>query len=613
MMRCLTIVFTTCFVMTRYTIGEESLNDDILHPYEEHERTKRQSTVKITHKIVNTSDYETWTAHNSSSFIPVANTRSFVADISSFHEYVSDTHVYGHHTVINNPSRTFSVIEARKDGCSRNVQATVTDAARQNDCLVAQNGGYFDTRTFSCHGNVVSNGKLIQNTGIQNVHFGITSSGSIITGYLNKEDVQSMNFTQLIGGVIWLVRNGTSFVDESLKLEDIAEETGTLKFFADVQSARTAIGHDKQGRIVFVQVDGQTKTRGPGLFGFAKFLLNELGLVNAINLDGGGSATLVLNGTLASYPSDHCKNNPKYRCARQVSTVICAHRATCVPPCLHGTCHDGRCECANNWVGDTCNVVECFVHNCSGHGNCTLAGCQCQLGWHGDQCDLPCNQGSFGINCSQICACQHHSYCDPYNGKCHCLPGYYGALCDKECPPGKYGINCAYNCHCSDSCLCHPETGTCLQTSQVQSKINKEFANVSMCLATNLWNMSTIVETTSVKQYLNDNIFIVSVVCGTAGLLIFSLAANFVFLWRSFTSASTSKSTPHISESSETTTLSNNDSYEFDYQKPSAMSKLSALWYGFSGNLWSNSGAKYQALGTSEEALELNEITPLRS
>ena len=36
---------------------------------------------------------------------------------------------------------------------------------------------------------------------------------------------------------------------------------------------------------------------------FADFLVRR-GLVNAINLDGGGSATTVLNGTLVNYPSD---------------------------------------------------------------------------------------------------------------------------------------------------------------------------------------------------------------------------------------------------------------------------------------------------------------------
>lgn len=33
--------------------------------------------------------------------------------------------------------------------------------------------------------------------------------------------------------------------------------------------------------------------------------LKEHGVINAINLDGGGSATYVKNGVLASYPSDH--------------------------------------------------------------------------------------------------------------------------------------------------------------------------------------------------------------------------------------------------------------------------------------------------------------------
>ena len=39
------------------------------------------------------------------------------------------------------------------------------------------------------------------------------------------------------------------------------------------------------------------------LLEFAK-LLKSYGAVNAINLDGGGSATFVLNGTVINYPSD---------------------------------------------------------------------------------------------------------------------------------------------------------------------------------------------------------------------------------------------------------------------------------------------------------------------
>ena len=36
---------------------------------------------------------------------------------------------------------------------------------------------------------------------------------------------------------------------------------------------------------------------------FADFLVS-LGIINAINLDGGGSATAVLNGSVINYPSD---------------------------------------------------------------------------------------------------------------------------------------------------------------------------------------------------------------------------------------------------------------------------------------------------------------------
>ncbi len=39
------------------------------------------------------------------------------------------------------------------------------------------------------------------------------------------------------------------------------------------------------------------------LYDFAELLI-DLGVVNAINVDGGGSATLVLNDTLVNYPSD---------------------------------------------------------------------------------------------------------------------------------------------------------------------------------------------------------------------------------------------------------------------------------------------------------------------
>ncbi len=46
--------------------------------------------------------------------------------------------------------------------------------------------------------------------------------------------------------------------------------------------------------------------------------LKKQNVINAINLDGGGSATYILNGSLANYPSDHwCVNAELHICKQQ--------------------------------------------------------------------------------------------------------------------------------------------------------------------------------------------------------------------------------------------------------------------------------------------------------
>ena len=78
---------------------------------------------------------------------------------------------------------------------------------------------------------------------------------------------------------------------------------GTLEQFRYFQSARVAIGHDKHGVVKVVQVDGKTRNRGLSLDEFVELLLG-MGIVNAINLDGGGSSTSVVNGSVVSGSSE---------------------------------------------------------------------------------------------------------------------------------------------------------------------------------------------------------------------------------------------------------------------------------------------------------------------
>lgn len=91
----------------------------------------------------------------------------------------------GHMTVVHDPLNTVSVLEpGGPGGCGMNHRATVEETAAASGCLFAQNAGFFDTRHSWCLGNVVSDGRLVQDSGgVQNAQFGIRRDGTLVFGY----------------------------------------------------------------------------------------------------------------------------------------------------------------------------------------------------------------------------------------------------------------------------------------------------------------------------------------------------------------------------------------------------------------------------------------------
>jgi hypothetical protein len=83
------------------------------------------------------------------------------------------------------------------------------------------------------------------------------------------------------------------------------DETGLRTTFADRRHPRAAIGRDKRGRIHIVVVDGRRPGYSDGmtLQELADYLLAH-GVADALNLDGGGSATLIVRGEIANRPTD---------------------------------------------------------------------------------------------------------------------------------------------------------------------------------------------------------------------------------------------------------------------------------------------------------------------
>ncbi|ESO95068.1 hypothetical protein LOTGIDRAFT_188920, partial [Lottia gigantea] len=363
------------------------------------------------------------------------------------------------------PLNTLSVLEPGEPGTCREGHGTrsiTSKTALSGNCIVGVNGGFFNTTTGACLGNIVSNGRLVQDSqGLQNAHFGITEDGYIYVGYLSELDLITQQFKQLLGGVLWLIRDGEKYIDKSKQMEcpDV-EETGTIETFIEVQSARSAVGHDKDGRVIMVQVDGKTNARGVNLHEFTDILL-ELGVVNAINLDGGGSTTTVINHTLVNYPSDKCADGT-FSCEREISTILCVHEPECQPnDCnQHGHCVLGKCVCDGYWVGSDCSSLSC-PFSCSHHGTCTKDGCICDDGWYGINCSTPCKPGYYGSNCAHQCYCLNHGTCNSQTGHCVCSPGFTGKYCESLCEFGYYGDKCNNLCTCDNGCFCHHVTGSC--------------------------------------------------------------------------------------------------------------------------------------------------------
>ncbi|XP_066572035.1 N-acetylglucosamine-1-phosphodiester alpha-N-acetylglucosaminidase isoform X2 [Amia ocellicauda] len=534
-LKCRSVLLLIC-LLVRFSEGthvRNSLNDDLLLPYTQslgHGPSHSHRFVREYQPIIHGNvTYETWTSDKTAA-LPVVETRIFVSHIGNEDE--SGKWVYGHLTFINNPLRTVSVLEpGGPGGCGIFLTATVEETAKPRKCLVAQNGGFFDTTTKQCLGNVVSDGKLVQNSGgIQNAQFGIKKDGTLVFGYLSEEDLLDENnpFVQLVSGVVWLLRNGTIYINESMAAEyGDTQKTGSFDTFVNVTSARTAVGHDKDGKLVLFHIEGQTTIRGMNLWETAKFLKDH-GVINAINLDGGGSATFVEHGSLASYPSDHCSDNGMWRCPRSVSTVLCVHEPECHPTdCSgHGQCVQGECRCADHWTGPACDTLDCLPSACGPNGVCTQYGCVCDAGWTGSNCSQVCPAGSYGDGCNQTCSCQNGASCDSVHGSCTCAAGFHGDSCEQECPLGFYGQNCKEECRCTNMCPCDPVTGSCNITYKGEK--NYTMQRVGHCLAIDMfksWKQEDATE--NPKSYFSEKTWItITVVLGL--LLLASTVGNLI-------------------------------------------------------------------------------------
>lgn len=103
----------------------------------------------------------------------------------------------------------------------------------------------------------------------------------------------------IIGGWPRILRDGDNIAGDAAALE------GTLSRNAESRHPRTAIGFSRDSSNLFVlTVDGRSENSGGMTLVELANLMRELGAWQAMNFDGGGSTTMVVEGKVVNHPSD---------------------------------------------------------------------------------------------------------------------------------------------------------------------------------------------------------------------------------------------------------------------------------------------------------------------
>lgn len=103
----------------------------------------------------------------------------------------------------------------------------------------------------------------------------------------------------VVSGAGLLIRDGETMSDW------LAKENLQPLTFTDVRHPRTLIGIDRKGMLWLVAIDGRQPDYSVGMtFKELLMLCARLDLMNALNLDGGGSTTMVAGGAVVNKPSD---------------------------------------------------------------------------------------------------------------------------------------------------------------------------------------------------------------------------------------------------------------------------------------------------------------------
>ncbi len=193
------------------------------------------------------------------------------------------------HVLVVEPGKA-QVINGTPGGgtATHNVRATTVEAARAAKeqgyrVLAGVNADFFRINSdYSPQGPCVKNGQILS-AGTSYPYFGVTNDNKFIIDEGNTLSSNSSKLLEAVGGRHIILKNG--------KLHQVAHGDA----FGYTRHPRTSVGYDKDGRLYLLVVDGRqpSLSNGASLTDLA-IIMQRLGATDALNLDGGGSSTFIL-------------------------------------------------------------------------------------------------------------------------------------------------------------------------------------------------------------------------------------------------------------------------------------------------------------------------------
>ncbi len=204
---------------------------------------------------------------------------------------VNDTAVYLAEVSLDSPEYLKTAFAQGAYG--RNVTGTTSDIADSVNAILAINGDFYGTQE---KGYVIRNGVLYRNEG-SNDREDLVIYGDGSFEIISEDEVSAEQLLE--NGAVQTLSFGPALVEEGEISVGLNEEVGR----AMASNPRTAIGIKADGTYLLTVSDGRTdESEGLSLYELAEFM-QSMGAVTAYNLDGGGSSTMVFNGTVVNDPT----------------------------------------------------------------------------------------------------------------------------------------------------------------------------------------------------------------------------------------------------------------------------------------------------------------------